>query len=222
MLIHIANVLDTATVQAVAAASQALVFQDGKSTAGWHAKAVKNNQQAAPSDELTRLQEIIVEALGRHPVLRSFAMPAHIAPPLISRTGIGEGYGTHVDDAIMGAAARLRTDLSITLFLSDPAAYDGGELVVETAGGEDSAKFPAGDAAVYASTSLHRVEPVVRGERLVAATWVQSLVRDAGVREMLFDLDRARRMLFEQDGKSPAFDLVSKTYSNLLRRHAEL
>ena len=222
MLIHIANVLDAATVQAVAAACQSLIFQDGKSTAGWHAKAVKNNQQAVPSEELTRLQEIIADALGRHPVLRAFAMPARIAPPLISRTGPGEGYGTHVDDAIMGSAARFRSDLSVTLFLSDPASYDGGDLVVETAGGDDSAKFAAGDAAVYASTSLHRVEPVERGERLVAATWIQSLVRDAATREMLFDLDRARRMLFEEGGKSPAFDLVSKTYSNLLRRHAEL
>ncbi len=222
MLIHIPKVLDAATLQRVAADAQALPFQDGRTTAGWHAKAVKNNRQAAPSPELTRLQSIITDALLAHAVFRSLTLPARLAPPILSRSGPGEGYGTHVDDAIMGREPHLRSDLSVTVFLSDPASYDGGELVTETAAGEDSAKFAAGDAVVYPSTTLHRVETVTRGERLVAAAWVQSQVRDAGIRDMLFDLDRARRMLFERDGKSAAFDLVSKTYSNLLRRHAEV
>ena len=220
MLVHIANALDAATLAEVTAAIRTLVFEEGAATAGWHAREVKNNRQAKSSPELARVQKTIVEALFSHTVFRSLALPDRIAPPLISRTGVGQGYGTHVDDALMGRdGARLRTDLSVTIFLNGSKDYDGGELVIETVAGEDSAKPEAGDGIIYPSTSLHRVETVTRGERIVAATWVQSLVRDAEVRDMLFDLDRARRTIFERDGKSAAFDLVSKTYSNLLRRH---
>jgi PKHD-type hydroxylase len=116
--------------------------------------------------------------------------------------------------------ARIRTDISVTIFLNNSKEYDGGELVAESIAGEDAAKFEAGDAVVYPSTTLHRVESVTRGERIVAAAWVQSLVRDLEVREVLFDLDRARRMIFDRDGKSEAFDLISKSYSNVLRRFA--
>lgn len=218
---HIAKVLDAQTLADVNAAVAALKFEDGASTAGWHARVVKNNRQAASTPELGRVQKVLVEALNAHSVFRALALPERIAPPLISRTGVGQGYGTHVDDALMGRdGARLRTDLSVTIFLNGSNDYDGGELIAEGLSGEDSAKFEAGDACLYPSTTLHRVEGVTRGERIVAATWVQSLVRDAEVREMLFDLDRARRAIFDVSGKTETFDLVSKTYSNLLRRHA--
>ena len=220
MLVHIANVLDAATLAEVSAAIGTLAFEDGATTAGWHAREVKNNRQAKPAPELMRVQKTIVDALLSHTVFRSLALPDRIAPPLISRTGVGQGYGTHVDDALMRRdGARLRTDLSVTIFLNGSKDYDGGELVAESVAGEDTAKFEAGDGVVYPSTTLHRVEKVTRGERLVAATWVQSMVRDIEVREMLFDLDRARRIIFEDEGKSETFDLVSKTYSNLMRRH---
>ncbi|MEZ5924236.1 MAG: Fe2+-dependent dioxygenase [Hyphomicrobiaceae bacterium] len=223
MLVHIAKVLDSATLDAVKRTIDRLVFQDGGMTAGWHARTVKHNQQAAPSPELGELQHVLVEALEAHPVFTALTLPHRIAPPLLSRTGPGETYGTHVDDALIGAPARrIRTDLSVTIFLDAPESYEGGELAVDGPAGEESAKVPAGDAIVYPSTTLHRVMPVTAGERRVAVTWVQSLVRDAATREMLFDLDRARRGIFEKDGKSEAFDLVSKSYANLLRRHAEI
>jgi PKHD-type hydroxylase len=221
MLVHIANVLDAATLEEVTAAIRTLEFEDGAATAGWHARVVKNNRQAKPSRELARVQQVLVEALLAHSVFRSLTLPDRISPPLISRTGVGQGYGTHVDDALMGRdGARIRTDISVTIFLNNSKEYDGGELVAESIAGEDAAKFEAGDAVVYPSTTLHRVESVTRGERIVAAAWVQSLVRDLEVREVLFDLDRARRMIFDRDGKSEAFDLISKSYSNVLRRFA--
>ncbi len=218
MLVHIPNILPAATLIEVRALLAELSFDPGRKTAGWHAREVKSNDQAAPGPALDRLRTILATALSANEVVRAMALPVRILPPLISRTGPGQGYGTHVDDAFMGSTNGLRTDLSVTIFLSDPASYDGGELVAETPSGEDAVKFPAGDAVLYPSTTLHRVETVTRGERLVAVTWIESRVRDAAAREILFDLDRARRALFAKDGKSDAFDLVSKSYSNLLRR----
>lgn len=223
MLFHVAKALDAETLRSVRSTVSTLAFQDGRATAGWHARTVKRNQQAVPSPELAKVQQTIVAALSAHPVFASIARPKLILAPLISRSGPGEGYGTHVDDALIGGdGTRIRSDLSVTVFLGDPQSYTGGELGIETPSGEEAAKGQAGDAIVYPSTTLHRVMPVISGERLVAVTWVQSLVREAEVREMLFDLDRARRAMFEKDGKTPAFDLISKTYANLLRRHVEL
>lgn len=222
MLIHIPNVLSPAILESIGRDLARTVFEDGRRTAGWHAREVKANMQAEPSAELTNIQSAVVEALAANEVFRAIAMPARIAPPLVSRSGEGQGYGRHVDDAIMGRKMPLRTDISVTVFLSDPESYDGGELVIETLAGEDSAKFAAGDAVLYPSTTLHRVEPITRGNRLVAATWVQSRVRHAWQREMLIDLDRARRQIFSQSGKCDAFDLVAKTYANLIRAWAEM
>lgn len=223
MLFHIAKVLDTATLESVRTAVAKLAFQDGRATAGWHAREVKRNRQAVPSQDLAKVQGLIIGALNAHLVFAALARPRLILAPLISRSGPGEGYGTHVDDALIGGeGTRIRSDLSVTVFLGEPESYAGGELAVETPSGEETAKLAAGDAVVYPSTTLHRVMPVTAGERLVAVTWVQSLVRDAEIREMLFDLDRARRAMFEKDGKTAAFDLVSKSYANLLRRYVEV
>ena len=223
MLVHIAKVLDAASLASVRTIIAGLAFQDGRTTAGWHARTVKRNQQAVPSPELAKVQETIVGALKAHAVFASIVRPRLILAPLVSRSGPGEGYGTHVDDAMIGGeGSRIRSDLSVTVFLGDPASYEGGELAVQTPSGEETAKAQAGDCLVYPSTTLHRVLPVTAGERLVAVTWVQSLIRDSEVREMLFDLDRARRAIFEKDGKTDAFDLISKSYANLLRRHVEV
>jgi PKHD-type hydroxylase len=129
-------------------------------------------------------------------------------------------FGAHVDNAVMGED-HLRSDVSVTVFIADPEAYDGGELVIETSGGEESFKLPAGAAVVYPSTTLHRVAEVTRGTREVAVTWVQSLVRSAERRELLFDLERALRALFEREGKSAEFDLLHKVASNLRRMWVE-
>jgi PKHD-type hydroxylase len=221
MLVHIPNVLDPATLADVLSLTQALDWGPGVATAGWHARDVKSNAQALASPVLERVRATITAALEKNDIIRSMALPRRFFPPLISKTGAGEGYGTHVDDALIGGSLALRSDISVTVFLSDPATYDGGELIVESLAGEEAAKALAGDAVIYPSTTLHRVEPVTRGERLVAVTWIESRVRDAGCREILFDLDRARRAIFAREGKSPTFDLVTKSYSNLLRRWAE-
>ncbi len=222
MIVHIPNLLKGEALAATVELVRQLVYEPGSRTAGWHAREVKSNRQAVASPALSELQSTLVKALETNAVFASMVLPRRILRPLISRSGPGEGYGVHVDDAIMGREAPLRTDVSITVFLSDPESYDGGELVVETVAGEETAKLAAGDAALYPSTTLHRVTEVTRGERLVAATWAQSRVRDAGCREVLFDLDRARRQVFEQHGKTEAFDLVAKAYANLLRRWADV
>lgn len=194
-----------------------LSFEDGSRTAGWHAKQVKKNQQAALSAALRGLQRSITDHIKASPVLSASALPARIAPPLISRMEAGEQYGPHVDDAFMGEPP-LRTDLSLTLFLSSPEDYDGGELVIDNPAGEEGVKLEAGSGVLYASGDLHRVEPVRAGTRLVAVTWIQSLVQDLAVREALFDMDQARRKIYKDQGKSPTFDLISKAHGNLLRR----
>lgn len=140
---------------------------------------------------------------------------------LFSRYGVGMAYGRHIDNALMGGKQLRRSDLSFTVFLSDPDTYTGGELVIEGPDNETSYRLAAGSAIVYPANTLHRVDPVISGERLVAVGWVQSLIRDAEQREILFDLDTVKRTLFAQDGKTDAFDLVSKTMANLLRKWAE-
>jgi PKHD-type hydroxylase len=194
-------------------------FIDGKATAGWNAAGVKANQQA-DDPALVPLAAEIEAALRAHPVFALAARPRRLHPMLFARYEPGMTYGPHVDDALMGEPP-LRTDLALTLFLSEPETYDGGELSIDHPGGEQSYKLPAGAAVLYPATSLHQVSPVTRGVRLVAVTWIQSLIRDPGQREILFDLDTARRTLFAREGKSREFDLMSKCLANLMRLWAE-
>jgi PKHD-type hydroxylase len=194
----------------------ALPWRPGVETAGWHARAVKNNHQLdhhAPLHQ--RLKQELGERLSEHALVQAAAFPRRIHSLLFSRTGVGEGYGRHVDNAWMGEG---RSDLSFTLFLSPLDDYEGGALVLESPTGEETLRLPAGHAVVYPSTLLHRVDPVTRGERLVAVGWIQSRIRDAEQRELLFELDTARRALFQRHGKDEVFDLISRSYTNLLRR----
>jgi len=191
-------------------------WRAGTETAGWHARAVKHNHQLDRDSPLHQtLAAALVEVLERHPLLQAAAFPRRIHSLLFSRSCAGEGYGRHVDNAWMGAG---RSDLSFTVFLSEPDAYDGGALVLESPSGEEAIRLPAGHAVVYPSTQLHRVEPVGRGERLVAVGWIESRIRQAEQRELLFELDTARRALFARSGKDEIFDLISRSYTNLLRR----
>jgi PKHD-type hydroxylase len=223
MILCIADLLSAAELVALRRGLGKAVFQDGRETAGWHARKVKRNEQAAPASRAARAAgERIAAALEANPVFAAGVQPRAIRPLLISRYGAGMEYGPHVDDAIMGAEQRIRSDVSVTVFLNAPEAYDGGALVIESAGGEQAFKLPAGHAIAYPSTSLHRVEKVTRGTRLVAVTWVQSLVRAAEDREILFDLDMARRAIFEQRGKTREFDLIAKSYANLLRKWSDV
>jgi PKHD-type hydroxylase len=190
-------------------------WRAGAETAGWHARAVKHNHQldrASPVHQ--HLARSVRERLAAHPLVQAAAFPRCIHGILFSRSGPGEGYGRHVDNAWM---AEGRSDLSFTLWLSEADAVQGGELVLESPSGEEAFRLPAGHAIVYPSTLLHRVEPVQKGERLVAVGWIESRIRHADQRELLFELDTARRALFERSGKDELFDLISRGYSNLLR-----
>jgi PKHD-type hydroxylase len=218
MILCIADVLDADSLAELRRALARGVFVDGKTTAGWHARLVKNNTQLDASVEADALRARIREIVSANDVVASACLPDRFGPMLFSRYTEGMDYGAHVDDALMGpAGGRLRSDISFTIFLSDPADYDGGELVTETTGGEQAYKLAAGSMIAYPSTTLHRVAPVTRGERLVVASWLQSHVRAPDRREILFDLDTARRAIFAAQGKTREFDLLTCSYANLLR-----
>lgn len=222
MILCLSQILNAERLARIGALLEGAAFEDGAATAGWHARLVKANRQAAARHPAAReAAALVAEALRENEVFRSAVLPRRIAPVLLARYGGGESYGTHVDDALMGRAHPLRTDVAVTVFLAPPEGYAGGELVIEEPAGEQAFKLGGGDAIAYPATSLHRVAPVTSGERRVAVTWVQSLVRDPGQREILFDLDTARRQVFEREGKSPTFDLLAKSHANLLRRWAE-
>jgi len=219
MLITIADMLSEAELAEIRAMLGAMRFEDGKATAGWSAKLVKENEQAREGAALALLRERVTGAILRHEVFDLAVRPKALTPLIFSRYGEGRHYGTHVDNPLMNG---VRTDVSFTLFLADPETYEGGELVMESMGGEEEVKLPAGHLVAYDSTTLHRVAPVTRGERLVAVGWAQSFVRDGARRELLFDLETARRNLFAQSGKTPEFDLLAKSSANLFRMWADV
>jgi PKHD-type hydroxylase len=224
MLICIANVLTTERLQAIYAQLAPEDFVDGKTTAGWHARLVKHNTQLrSDASALPSLREWVLEALHNNSLFQIAALPKTISPILFSRYETGMEYGSHVDNAIMRGGDRpLRSDLSFTLFLSSPDTYGGGELVIESPQGEQAFKLEAGSMVLYPSSTLHRVEAITAGVRLVAVGWVQSLVRSPSEREILFDLETVRQSVFAKQGKTPEFDLLSKSYTNLLRKWSEL
>ena len=219
MQIVIGNVLSADEIETVCSALARARFVNGKATAGFAARTVKNNRQAEGSDRsLATIRQLVAERILGNEVFRLAVRPKALSPLLFSRYESGMHYGSHVDDALMGG---MRTDVAFTLFLSDPASYDGGELTIENAAGEETFKLDAGALVAYSATSLHRVADVTRGARFAAVGWARSFVRDAARRDLLFDLDTARRQLFAREGKSAEFDLISKSFANLLRMWAE-
>jgi PKHD-type hydroxylase len=219
MILCIAEVLQPREAQEMRERLAQAEFQDGKATAGWHARLVKNNLQTRRGDPaLEALRDRIRTALLQHPVLQLAARPKALTPLILSRYEAGMTYGSHVDDALM---AGLRSDLSFTLFLAAPDDYEGGELVMEDSTGEQPFKLPAGSLLLYPSNTLHRVAEVTRGTRLAAVGWIRSYVREPAQRELLFELDTARQRLFDRHGKTPEFDLLTKTAANLLRMWAD-
>lgn len=219
MFLALSAVLAPAEARALRELAETLPFGDGARTAGIYARAVKANDQAEPSDGLEAIRARVMAALAAHEVFPVAARPARITPLILSRYRQGQTYGSHVDDALMGG---LRTDLSFTLFLSDPESYDGGDLVIEDTFEGRSVKLSAGDMILYPSGTLHHVATVTRGTRLAVVGWVESHIRDAGQREILFDLERSLRAVHAQEGKSAVFDMLVKTRSNLLRMWAGL
>lgn len=218
---------DVLTADELAAARRELSgarFIDGASTAGWSAREVKKNLQVdVNTDSLAKLQQIVRAAFQRNAMLQAAVLPSAMTLPLFNRYEAGMQYGPHVDAAVMGGLGNaVRSDVAITIFLSDPKSYVGGELVVDTSGLEYGFKLEAGSAIAYPANSLHHVKPVTQGARYAAVIWVQSQVRDASQRELLWDLDNAKRELFRREGKSTTFDAVSKSHANLLRMWANV
>lgn len=221
MIVCIPNLLTDEELDYLNQALSVAEFVDGELTAGWHAKLVKQNQQLLKTPDADALKNVVRKALQRNQLFQAVARPRAIHSLLLSRYREGMSYGRHVDNALMRNGSWLRSDLSFTVFLNSPDDYTGGELVIEGADSETPYKLAAGSAIAYPSTSLHRVDPVSSGERLVAVGWVQSLIRSAEKREILFDLVTTQRSLFAKGGKNNEFDLISKSIANLLRMWAE-
>jgi PKHD-type hydroxylase len=199
---------------------------DGRVTAGHQSTQVKHNRQLAEHSEVAaELGKIVLGAVSRSPLFISAALPNRIFPPLFNCYEVGDGFGTHVDNAIRVASAsgmRVRTDVSATLFLSEPGDYDGGELIVEDTYGAHSVKLPAGGIVLYPASSLHHVKPITRGRRVASFFWIQSMVRDDGQRALLFDLDNAIRRLGADHPSHPSLVQLTGVYHNLLRSWAEV
>jgi PKHD-type hydroxylase len=219
MQIVIGDILKPDDLATIREALAQVRFVDGRETAGFAARRVKNNQQVDATDRrLDAVRRMVSERIMTNDLFRIAVRPKQLSPLLFSRYEPGMEYGTHVDDALMQG---MRTDVSFTVFLGDPEDYDGGELVIESTGGEDAIKLPAGSMIAYPSTTLHHVAKVTRGARYAVVGWARSFIRDPAQREMLFDLDTARRSIFAREGKSTEFDLVSKSLANLMRMWAD-
>jgi PKHD-type hydroxylase len=226
MLLQIPEVLTADGVQRVRAILAAAQWADGRITAGTQSAQVKNNLQLPEDAPASReARAIVLEGLQRNALFFTAALPKAIFPPLFNRyEGAANAFGNHVDNAVRTVSAtgmRLRTDLSATLFLSEPSEYDGGQLVIEDTFGTQQVKLPAGQLVLYPSSSLHCVQPVTRGARVASFFWVQSMVREPERRRLLFDMDMAILGLRTQYGEIAAAVALTGTYHNLLRMWAE-
>lgn len=224
MLLKLSGVLSAEELATVRRALANAEFVDGRLTAGAAAEKVKNNLELDRASQVRDpLNRALVGSLYRNEDFRMGALPHRVATPIVARYTPGMHYGDHVDDPIMGPdGGKYRTDVSCTIFLSDPNDYEGGELVIRTPFGEQRIKGAAGDAVIYPSGTLHRVADVTRGERLVAVLWIQSLVRDPMQRELLYNLSRARNTLLNNSPGAEETDAVDHAYINLVRMWSEL
>jgi PKHD-type hydroxylase len=222
MLIQVPEVLTSAQVSAVRRLIDSAEWVDGNVTSGAQAALAKRNRQL-PEDSAagTRAGEMVLDALGRNALFMAAALPAKVWPPLFNRYGCGDEFRMHVDNAVRvkrGGVERLRSDLSATLFLSDPDSYEGGELTVEDTYGAHTVKLPAGHLILYPASSLHHVTPVASGERVASFFWIQSMIRDDARRRVLFDLDVAvQRLAAELGQRHASVVALTGTYHNLLR-----
>ena len=226
MLLQIPNVLTSDEVSRARASLDAAEWIDGRVTAGHQSARAKDNEQVPEQHPAAReVGQMIVAALARNPLFLAAAIPLHVFPPLFNRYTGGQSFGSHVDNAVRrvsGTAHQMRTDVSATLFLSEPDSYDGGELVVEDTYGVQSVKLVAGSMVLYPTTSLHHVRPVTRGARVASFFWIQSMVRDDGQRTLLFDLDLAIQRLAGETPDHPSVRQLTGVYHNLLRRWADV
>lgn len=230
MLVHVPQLLLPDQVAHIRGQLAAANWVDGRVTAGAQSAAEKNNLQLPEDSPTARaMGEIILSALGRNERFMSAALALRVFPPLFNRYDAGMGFGTHIDNAIRfvkpslasGNPIRVRSDLSATLFLTDPADYDGGELVIEDSFGSHKVKLPAGDLVLYSATSRHHVTEVTRGSRWASFFWIQSMVRDGAARDYLFELDTAIQSLRGRLGDDPEIVRLTGLYHNLVRRWAD-
>lgn len=225
MLLRIPDMLTPEQVRQCRQALEQAEWADGRGTAGHAAIKAKHNHQLAPDHPLTQqIGALILQALGANPLFMSAVLPLKVFPPRFNRYVDGGRYGFHVDGAVMsvpGSPNRIRTDVSATLFFSDPDEYDGGELVIKDTYGEQRVKLPAGHMVVYPGTSLHEVTPVTRGSRLAAFFWIQSLVRDDARRALLYQLDQSIQALSAREGVEAETSRLLGIYHNLLRQWSD-
>jgi PKHD-type hydroxylase len=221
MPLHIPHVLDATQLGQCRQALESAEWIDGRDTAGYLSSRVKNNVQLPETHPVARkLGAVILDALDANPLFVSAALPLKVVPPLFNRYSAGQAYGGHIDGAVRpvaGTPHRVRTDLSATLFLTSPEAYDGGELVIQDRLGHRHIKLAAGDMVLYPGTSVHHVTPVTRGTRLAAFFWIQSMVREQSKREILFELDTALQQLGRDTPGHQSLVSLAGCYHNLLR-----
>ena len=227
MLITIEKVLTPEQVKAARAKLATAQWTDGRVTAGYQAQEVKRNAQIPEDSPVAKeLQDLILAGLARSPRFMSAALPLRVFPPMFNSYAGGQTFGTHVDTAIrqlVSTGQRIRTDLSATLFLTPPEEYDGGELIVEDYYGSQEVKLPAGHLVLYPATSLHTVTPITRGARVASFFWLQSMIRDAHARSLIFDLDNTIQALAERLGRDdPETVRLTGVYHNLIRVWAEI
>jgi len=224
MLVTIPDVLNKEDISVILDMMATANFREGTNSAGSEAKRVKNNHEMFISEiETQRLNNLVMGKLVQNPTYIATAFAARIAAPYYAKYTEGMSYGNHVDDPVMGPPnQRYRSDISITIFLNEPEAYDGGELVISTVFGENKVKLKAGDAVLYPSSSTHRVAEVTRGERLVAVTWLQSTIRDPAKREILYNLSQARETLIQTSPGTKELEQLSNGYVNLLRMWSDI
>lgn len=224
MLLVIPNVLDADKLEQVRSLLAQGCFVDGRLSAGKTAGRVKHNEELQThARQMEQLNSLVMGALVQHPLYQAAAMPYRVATPYYARYTQGMSYGDHIDDPVMGPpGGQYRSDVSTTVFLNAPEEYTGGELVIRTAYGEERLKCAAGDAVIYPSSSLHHINEITRGERLVAVTWTQSMLRDPRQRELLYQLYQARESLLESQPGSETATQVDHAYVNLMRMWSEL
>ena len=226
MMLHIPEVLTPEQVARCREVMMKADWVDGNVTAGHQSRKVKYNLQLPEESETAHeLGDMVRKALYRSPLFMSAVLPQQVFPPLFNRYDAGMTFGAHVDNAIRGyldTPLQIRTDISATLFISEPADYDGGELVVADTYGQHSVKLPAGDMIVYPGTSLHHVTPITRGSRIASFFWIQSMVRSDAQRSLLFDLDTAIIKLSRDHPEHPSVVELTAVYHNLLRQWSEV
>ena len=224
MLLHIPRVIDSLQLGVIQGALKQSKFVDGRLSAGIVAEKVKRNEEVdQQTDTAVQLSKIIIGNLYHHAVFRSAAMPLRVATPFFARYRPGMTYGDHIDDPVMGGdGQRFRCDIATTVFLNEPEEYVGGELLIRTQFGDQKIKLPAGDAVVYPASSLHQVAEVTEGERIVAVTWVQSMIREPAKREILHELNLAREKLLHESAAGETSKQVDHAYTNLVRMWAEV